>query len=77
MHDDFCHDNIIANLTDMARKISEYSKREKIELRVTHEQKELLRRQAISAGLSLSTWIMTVLSRNTKNRNLPDRNSNQ
>ncbi|CAK0761048.1 hypothetical protein CCP4SC76_3420010 [Gammaproteobacteria bacterium] len=61
----------------MARKISEYSKREKIELRVTHEQKELLRSRAIQAGLSLSTWIINAAFGIVKTKNCPIRKSSK
>jgi uncharacterized protein (DUF1778 family) len=47
----------------MARPKSPTSKREKIELRVTHEQKETLRTAAAKKGLPMSTWIIEVALR--------------
>jgi uncharacterized protein (DUF1778 family) len=42
----------------MARKKSPTAKREKIELRVNQEQKELLQTAARQAGMPTATWII-------------------
>ena len=42
----------------MARKRSENSKHEKIEIRVTHEQKKLLKQLAHQQGITLSNLLL-------------------